>query len=242
MAGRPGPALARRRGPQDRVGQHAPHVGMVVDGVVLVARAEVEDAPRAAVEAAAAAEHLAAGEGGDEDELVRRRDVEVLAVHLLGLDDDRVRDAGGDGMRGVDRPDQLALALVAPAQGAARCPAGGGRSWSSGRSAARAGPCRRARRRAPGRRRRRRPRRGRRAPTRSARPWPRSPRRRGRAPAARASRCARRTRSPSRSLEAGGDRRVHPVGVDGAHVRPPCARGRSRPTPSRGGAAVRSRP
>ena len=44
----------------DRVGQHALDVRVVVDGVLLVAGAEVEDPARAAADAAAAAEHLAA--------------------------------------------------------------------------------------------------------------------------------------------------------------------------------------
>ena len=56
---------------------------VVVDGVVLVAGREEEDLPVAAAERAAAAEHLAAGERGDEDELVGGRDVEEFAVHLL---------------------------------------------------------------------------------------------------------------------------------------------------------------
>ena len=93
---------------------------VVVDRIVLVAGAEVEDPPAPARPAAAAAEHLAARERADEHQLVGRRDVEVLAVHLLRVDDDRLRHAGGDRMRGGDRPHQLALALVAPAQAARR--------------------------------------------------------------------------------------------------------------------------
>ena len=107
-----------RRGPADGVGEHALDRRMVVHGIVLVAGAEVEDPAGAAAEAAAAAEDLAAGERADEDELVGRRDVEVLAVHLLGVELDRLRDAGGDRVRRVDAPHELALALVAPAQAA----------------------------------------------------------------------------------------------------------------------------
>ena len=105
-----------RRRPLDRVGEHAPDVRVVVDGVVLVAGAEVEDPARAALEAAAAAEHLAAGEGADEHQLVGRRDRERLAVHLLRVDHDRLRDARRDRVRRGDGPHQFALALVAPAQ------------------------------------------------------------------------------------------------------------------------------
>ena len=64
-SGLPGTGRRGRRcrgRPLDRVGDHAPDVGTVVDGVVLIARAEVEDPAQPAPEAAAAAEHLAAGE------------------------------------------------------------------------------------------------------------------------------------------------------------------------------------
>src|SRR5687767_9563305 len=64
-----------RCAPRHRVGEHSPHVGVVVDRIVLVAGAEVDDPTRATPEGAAAAEHLAAAEGADEHELVRRRDV-----------------------------------------------------------------------------------------------------------------------------------------------------------------------
>src|SRR5699024_5089841 len=87
-----------RTGPVDAVGDHAAHVGVLVDGVVLVAGAEVEDLALAAAEGAAGAEYLSPAEGGDEDQLIGHGDVEVLAVHLLLVDDDRVRDALGDGM------------------------------------------------------------------------------------------------------------------------------------------------
>src|SRR5438045_4175785 len=84
----PGVALAFRRqvvpangaaAPRDRVGDHALHIGLVIDGELLIAWAEIEDAPRAARVAAPAPEHLASGERADEHEGVRLRDVEELA-------------------------------------------------------------------------------------------------------------------------------------------------------------------
>ena len=102
--------------PGDAVRDHPAHVGVVVHGVVLVARREEEDLAVSPPERAAAAEHLATGEGRDEDQLVRGRDVERLAVHLLGVDDDRIRYALGDRVGRVDRPDQLPVLLAAPAQ------------------------------------------------------------------------------------------------------------------------------
>ena len=89
---------------------------MVVDGVLLVARGEVEDLALAAPPAAAGAEHLAAGEGGDEDQLVGGRDVEELPVHLLLVDEDGLRYAAGDRVGRGHGPDQLDLGVVAPGQ------------------------------------------------------------------------------------------------------------------------------
>src|SRR4051812_32989474 len=86
------PQLAAWCTPRDGVGEDPPDVGMVVDGVVLVARAEVDDLPVAPPEGAAAAKDLSAREGADEHQLVGCRDVEVLAVHLLLRDHDRVGD------------------------------------------------------------------------------------------------------------------------------------------------------
>ena len=80
---------------------------------------EVEDPALPPGPAAAAAKHLAACEGADEDELVRRRDVEVLPVHLVLRDDEHGWHALGDVVRRRDRPDDLALAVVAPPEAAA---------------------------------------------------------------------------------------------------------------------------
>ena len=213
------PRTPARRRPPDGVGDHPLHVGVVVDRVLLVAGAEVEDPPGAAPEAAAAAEHLAARERADEHELVGRGDVEVLAVHLLRLDHDRLRHAGGDRMRRVHGPHQLALALVAPAQAARGAEQAAEHLRVVARSAARAAPCRPAPRRAPARRPRRRPPRGPRAPTRSARRSRPAPPRAARARAGPAWRCGPARAPPSCAREAGRDRGVHPVGVDLAHRR-----------------------
>src|SRR3712207_847467 len=64
--------------PRDRVAEHSPDVGVVVDRIVLVAGAEVDDPARATPERASAAEDLAAAERADEHQLVRHRDVEEL--------------------------------------------------------------------------------------------------------------------------------------------------------------------
>src|SRR5262245_57787546 len=69
--------------PADTVCDHLEHVVVVIGRVGLVAGAEVEDLAGAALVAATAAEDLAAGKPTDEDQGVRLRDVEMLAVHLL---------------------------------------------------------------------------------------------------------------------------------------------------------------
>src|SRR6478609_1031563 len=74
---------ARLRHPAHAVGDHLLDLRLVVHRVLLVARAEVEDAALAPRERHARAEHLTALEGADEDEVVGFRNVEQLAVHLL---------------------------------------------------------------------------------------------------------------------------------------------------------------
>src|SRR6186997_2692122 len=64
-------------GPARRVGDHPADAGVVVGGMRLMTRAEVEDATSAATVGAAAAKHLATLEPAHEDQLVGRRDVEV---------------------------------------------------------------------------------------------------------------------------------------------------------------------
>ena len=81
-----------------------------------MAGAEVENAAPAAAERAAAAEHLAALEGRDENQLVRLGDVEVLAVHFLLGDGKHLRQTAGNRMAGADCPDLFALTGFAPAQ------------------------------------------------------------------------------------------------------------------------------
>ncbi len=92
----------------------------MVHGVLLIAGREVEDPAAAAVVGDARAEDLAARERGEEHLLVGARDVELLAVHLLPVDDDRMRDPLGDLVLRRDGPDQLALAVVPPLQRAGR--------------------------------------------------------------------------------------------------------------------------
>ena len=86
----------------------------------LVARPEVDDPAATAPVRAAAAEHLAALEPAHEDQLVRGRDVEVLAVHLLLRQDEGLAEALGDRMRRVHDPQALAAAVLPPLEVAGR--------------------------------------------------------------------------------------------------------------------------
>src|SRR6266540_3329488 len=105
---------AGRSGPADRVGDDLLDLRLVVCRVLLVTRPEVEHPALAAAVAAAGPEHLAAGERAHEHQLVRLRDVEQLAVHLLALDHQRMRDALGDRVAGGNRPEQLAVVVGPP--------------------------------------------------------------------------------------------------------------------------------
>ena len=106
--------------PVDAVGDHTPDDRVVIDGVLLVARAEVEHAAGASIKTAPGAENLAAGEARNEHQLVGLRDVEEFPVHLLGLDGEDGRDPPRDRMGGIDGPNELALANRTPPQVAAR--------------------------------------------------------------------------------------------------------------------------
>src|SRR6056297_2645873 len=101
-----------RRGPADGVVEHRLDVLAVIDGVGLVARSEVEELPAAPAVATARAEHLTALEPRGEDEAVRFRNAERLAVGLGRLDDDRVAQAVDDGVAGVRDPEPLALGAL----------------------------------------------------------------------------------------------------------------------------------
>src|SRR6266540_941368 len=84
------------RGPARGVGDHPPDLGVEVGRVALVAGAEVEDLAAPTRVAAAAAKHLAALEPAHEHQRLGRRDVEALAVHLLGAHLDALAQALGD--------------------------------------------------------------------------------------------------------------------------------------------------
>src|SRR5260221_12832128 len=107
-------------GPFAGVAQHHLDLGVVVDGVRLVARAEVEKLARSSPPAVAGAKDLTAFVPADEHLLVGRGDAERLAVHLGVLELDAVADALGNGMRGIADPYPLALAAFAPLERAVR--------------------------------------------------------------------------------------------------------------------------
>src|SRR5215213_2029117 len=73
----------RWRSPADSVPDDELHIGVVVGGVLLVARAEVEDPTPPSPVAEPAPEDLPPAEPAHEDELVRLGHVEGLPVHLL---------------------------------------------------------------------------------------------------------------------------------------------------------------
>jgi len=105
-----------RSRPLHAVCDHAANVRLEVHRVFLVTRAEEEDSPVPALPGASAAEDLTAAERRDEDQFVGTRNIEELPIHLLLLDDDRVRDSLSDRMRRVYGPNQLTVDLPPPAE------------------------------------------------------------------------------------------------------------------------------
>src|SRR5687768_12964982 len=97
----------RRGAPADAIFDHLEDIGVVVGGIGLVSGAEVEDPAGAALPGDAAAEDLSAGEPAREDNILGGGDVEVLAVHLLGVDDELVVDPFGNGVIRAGDPEDL---------------------------------------------------------------------------------------------------------------------------------------
>src|SRR5215217_4795430 len=107
-----------RCGPADGVLDDALDVLVVVGGVLLVARAKIEDPTPPSPVTQAAPEDLPTPEPAYEDELVRLRDVEGLAVHLL-LELYVLPDPLRYGMPWRDHPESLGV-IVAPLEVAGR--------------------------------------------------------------------------------------------------------------------------
>ena len=82
----------------------------------LVAGVKIEDPALPVGESHAAAEHVAAREPADEHHVVRARDIEILAVHLLPLQRKHLRHAGGDGVGGGSVP-HIGLFVPVPPHG-----------------------------------------------------------------------------------------------------------------------------
>src|SRR5215217_5713164 len=105
-----------RARPLHRVGQNPLDIGVPVHRVLLITGREVEDLALAAPPATARPEDLASAEAGDEDQFIGAGDVEVLAVHLLLADHDRLRHSPGYGMGRRHRPNEFNLSGIAPCQ------------------------------------------------------------------------------------------------------------------------------
>ena len=80
---------------------------------------EVEDLAVFPAVGTAGTEHFAALEGADEDDFVRLGNGEGFAVGFFVIQVDEAADALGDGMAGLDVPDQLVITVFPPGQVAA---------------------------------------------------------------------------------------------------------------------------
>src|SRR6478735_8061038 len=97
------------RGPFRGVGDHPADFRIEIGRVRFVSRPKVEDLARAALVAASAAEYLAPLEPGNEDERLRLRNIEMLAVHLLFFHLDVLADPLDNRMAGRNDPEPLFL-------------------------------------------------------------------------------------------------------------------------------------
>jgi hypothetical protein len=109
-----------RSGPAHGISYHFPDIGVVERRITLVAGSEVENLSRSPGVAAARSKDLAVGEPRQEYELLRRRNVEKLAVHLLPLELDVAIESCRDRMRWRDDPDALDLVRDTPDEIAGR--------------------------------------------------------------------------------------------------------------------------
>src|SRR6185295_10004606 len=114
------PFLALRRSPVLGVAQHLPNDRMIIDRVGLVAGTKVEDFPVSSLPRATAAEDFAALKPGDEDNFIRRRNGERLAIHLGIFNLETFIDAAGDRMPGIANPESLTLRRFPPGEGSGR--------------------------------------------------------------------------------------------------------------------------
>ena len=223
------PRLGRIVCPVHGVAQDRADIGVVVDRIGLVARAEIEDAAGAALVGEAGTEHLAALEPGDEHRLQRLRHGERFAIHFRVGDLDALAEPLGDAMAAVDHPDALALAGLAPFQRARRAHQLPEDFREMRRSAARSAPCLPRPASARARQWRPRPCRARRGPTTASTSVLAS--RASVSPCSGCSSVAVVALIALVLVERGGDGRMHAVGIDGAHHLHWSARGRSLPRP-----------
>ena len=142
-------AADARRGPLDRVGEDPLDLGVVVDGIVLVARAEVEDPPaprwkQQPLRNTSPPSKLEMNTSSSGSGMSKCSPYISWASMTIGCGTPAAIGCDGVTVQTSSRSPSLRHG------GCTRCRAGAGGSWSSGPSAGRAGPCRRARRRARG--------------------------------------------------------------------------------------------
>ena len=85
---------------------------LVLEGLVsLVTGLEVEDSAVSACEGATASEYLAAVEPTHKDDILGIGNIEGLAVHLLGIENEGLVNSRSDGVIGLNCPDALSCAV-----------------------------------------------------------------------------------------------------------------------------------
>ena len=85
---------------------------LVLEGLVgLVTGLEIENSAVSACECATASEYLAAVEPAHEDYILGIGNIEGLAVHLLGIENEGLVNSRSDGVVGLNSPDALSCAV-----------------------------------------------------------------------------------------------------------------------------------
>src|SRR5687768_6038843 len=107
---------ASRPRPVNRISNYTLNFRLMINGIQLVAWAEIENPPCSTRPAAAAAQYIAAFEPRDEHQFLRFGDRERLAIHFAVWNLYELAEALRNLMRGIHHPQSFAFARFAPAE------------------------------------------------------------------------------------------------------------------------------
>src|ERR1051325_12224052 len=106
--------------PVDGIANHPLDFRLMINWIQLVAGTEIKNASGPARPATAAAQHVAAFKPRDENQFLRLRNRERLAIHFAVWNFDELAQALRDFVRGIHHPEPFAFPGFAPAESACR--------------------------------------------------------------------------------------------------------------------------